>query len=137
MLIASKSIARVKETIKGITKRNRGLSLEQVIKELNLRLPGWVRYFKLAKAKDLMRRIDSWIRHRLRCLKLKQLKNKYTKARTLIKMGVATWQAWILAGSGKGYWRLSASPQASQAFGIKWFEEQGLVSLEKLYLSGL
>jgi RNA-directed DNA polymerase len=68
-------------------------------------------------------------------MKIKQLKRVYTIAKTLITMGVKEYQAWILAGSGKGWWRLAATPQAHQAMNNKWFEQQGLVCLEKLYLS--
>jgi hypothetical protein len=49
-------------------------------------------------------------------------------------MGVKKWLSWILALSGKGYWRKSGSPQAHQAMGIKWFEEQGLYNLAENYL---
>jgi hypothetical protein len=50
-------------------------------------------------------------------------------------MGVKEYQAWIIASSGKGWWRKSGTPQVCQAMNNKWFEEQGLISLERLYLS--
>jgi hypothetical protein len=47
--------------------------------------------------------------------------------------GVETWQSWILALSGKGYWRKSACPQANQALSNKWFDEIGLYNLTLNY----
>jgi RNA-directed DNA polymerase len=109
--------------------------LESVIAELNLRLPGWVRYFRMAAYKTTFRDLDSWIRHKLRCVTLKHLKKKRTIAKTLMAMGVKEYQAWILASSGKGWWRLSGAPQVHEAMNLAWFKNQGLISLEELYLS--
>src|SRR6476619_383136 len=46
--IAPKSIQRAKERIRQITGRNRGISLAQVIVELNLFLIGWLTYYRYA-----------------------------------------------------------------------------------------
>lgn len=134
-LIAKKSIERVKQKIREITRRNSGQSLDNVIKQLNLKLPGWVRYFKLARCKVVLHDLDKWIRRKLRCIRLKQLKRAYTMAKYLSKQGVPDWNSWILALSGKGWWRKSGMPQAQTAMNNKWFEDQGLINLEKLYMS--
>jgi len=135
LTIAKESIKRFKQSVRRITRRNRGKSLEEIIKELNQKTPGWIRYFKLARAKGVTNELDSWIRRKLRCYKLKQMKRVFTTAKTLISMGVTEWQAWIFALSGKGHWRMSATPQINTAMNIKWFNGQGLINLEKLYLS--
>ena len=135
MVISYKSIKRLKDKIREITRRNRGVSLEQVIAELNKIIPGWVRYFGLAAAKSCLGDLDAWLRRKVRCYRLKQLKRTYTKVKVLISMGVPEWLAWIFALSGKGLWRLSRTPQIHQAMNLAWFEEQGLESLLKTYMS--
>lgn len=135
LVISEKSIKRLKDKIREITRRNRGVSLEQVIAELNKIIPGWVRYFGLAKAKTRLGRLDKWLRRKVRCYRLKQLKRVYTKAKTLISMGVPEWQAWTFALSGKGLWRLSGTQQMQMAMNLVWFEEQGLKSLLEHYMS--
>ncbi|OWQ92511.1 hypothetical protein CDQ92_20355 [Sphingopyxis bauzanensis] len=50
-------------------------------------------------------------------------------ANFLQEAGVPEWRAWVLALSGKGWWRLAGSPQAAEAMTIAWFNRQGLVSL--------
>lgn len=135
LVIAKESIKRFKQSVKRITMRNRGKNLEIIIKELNQKIPGWIRYFKLARAKSLTIELDSWIRRKLRCYRLKQMKRTYNKAKTLISMGVIKYQAWIFALSGKGYWRMAGAPQIHTAMNIKWFNGQGLINLEKLYSS--
>ena len=43
------------------------------------------------------------------------------------------WRAWILALSGKGWWRPSETPQAHEAMPNKWFDELGLISASSRY----
>jgi len=131
--IASKSLERMKERVKAITRRNRGDRLEQVIQELNAFLTGWVTYFRYAECKGHVKRLDEWIRRKLRCLRLKQRKRAKPIADFLQNLGVPAWRAWLLALSGKGWWRKAGSPQANEAMPMAWFREQGLVSLSERY----
>lgn len=133
LTIADKSLERLKTKVRKITKRNRGRSLEQVIAELTPALRGWLNYFQYAQCHKLLQELDSWIRRKLRCYRLKQCKRTITLQRFLEGMGVKKWQSWILALSGKGHWRKSNCPQATQALGNDWFEEQGLYSLTLNY----
>jgi RNA-directed DNA polymerase len=127
--IAKKSIDRFKEKVRRITKRNRGVKFEQIISELIPLLRGWLNYFQYARCKSLLMNLDSWIRRKLRCYRLKQCKRAITLQRFLESQGVDSWQGWILALSGKGHWRKSGCPQAHQALSNKWFDEVGLYNL--------
>jgi group II intron reverse transcriptase/maturase len=131
--IAKKSVERFKEKIRSITKRNRGVKFEQVIAELVPVMRGWLNYFRHAQCKSLLRNLDSWIRRKLRCYRLKQCKRTITLQQFLKSRGVDTWQSWILALSGKGHWRKSGCPQAHQALSNKWFDEVGLYNLTLNY----
>ena len=133
LLISSDSIKRLKSKVKLITKRNRGVSFDKVISELNPFLQGWFHYFKYAKNKRLFRNLDAWIRRKLRCYRLKQCKKVITVKRFLKSLGVPNYQSWILALSGKGHWRKSGCPQAHQAMNLKWFEKLGLFDLSLNY----
>lgn len=129
LVIAPKSLVRAKERIKWITRRNRGISFERMITELNRFLTGWVAYFRHACAKTALRIMDGWLRRKLRCVRLKQRKRPKAIADFLMKEGVPERRAWILACSGKGWWRKSGSPQANEAMTIAWFKGMGLVNL--------
>jgi len=131
--IAPRSLERLKRRIREITRRNRGISLEQMIEELNAHLTGWVTYFRYAACKTHLQRLDQWIRRKLRCVRLKQRKRTKPIADFLRSLGVPEWSAWLLALSGKGWWRKSGSPQAHQAMNKAWFRTQGLVSLSERY----
>ena len=122
LAIAPKSLERAKKRIRQITRRNRGISLERMIGELNSYLTGWVTYFRYAACKSHLQRLDEWIRRKLRCVRLKQRKRVKPIADFLRSLGVPEWNAWILALSGKGWWRKSGAPQANQAMSIAWFK---------------
>jgi RNA-directed DNA polymerase len=133
LAIAPRSLERAKRRIRQITRRNRGISLEQMVGELNSYLTGWVTYFRYAACKSHLKRLDGWIRRRLRCVRLKQRKRAKSIADFLQSLGVPEWNAWILALSGKGWWRKSGAPQANQAMSVAWFRAQDLVSLSERY----
>jgi group II intron reverse transcriptase/maturase len=124
---------RMKIRVRKLTKRNQAKSLPVVIKELNQYLRGWQSYYKLALFGDRMKRLDSWIRRRLRCYKLKQRKRKFSIAVWLIKSGLTTRDAWNLAKSDKGWWKLSRTPQLHQALPDKQLAGLGLYSLQGGY----
>ena len=133
LIIAAENVSRLKASIREITKRNRGVSFERVISELNPKLRGWFEYFKHTMSKGLFRNIDAWIRRKLRCFRIKQTKHVIGLQRFLHKLGVEKWHSWIIALSGKGWWRKSGSPQAHQAMNNLWFREQNLFNLSLNY----
>lgn len=133
--ISKKSADRVKDVIRIITKRNRGRSLELVISELNKKLGGWVNYFKLIDKPEQLRDLDSWIRRKLRCYRLKQRKKYHPIVKFLLELGVSAHSAYNTAKSGKGWWRLSATPALHQGMSNAWFEEQGLINLVQRAMS--
>ena len=133
LIIAKENVERFKNAIRKITKRNRGVSFEQVISELNPKLRGWFEYYKHTRSKGLFRDLDAWIRRKLRCFRIKQTKRTIGLVRFLKKRGVPNYQSWIIALSGVGWWRKSATPQIHQAMGNSWFREQHLFNLSFNY----
>ncbi len=127
--IAPKSLDRAKEHLRKITRRNRGIPLTRMIDEVNAFTTGWVTYFRHARSKDALRHLDGWLRRKLRCVRLKPCKRTKTVADFLQENGVPEWRAWLLALSGKGWWRMAGSPQASEAMPNAWFKSIGLVAL--------
>src|ERR1700737_731543 len=127
--IAPKSLQRSKARLRQITKRNRAVSLGQMIGEANAYLTGWVTYFRHARSHSELRGLDGWLRRKLRCVRLKQCKQPKGLRRFLCQHGVSPRQARELASSGRGWWCLANSPQAKIAMDIAWFEEQGLINL--------
>ena len=109
--IAPQSIERFKARVVELTTRNRGISLGRMVREVSRFLTGWVTYYRNAECSSILDRLDGWIRRRLRCFRLKQCKRAFAMAEFLRKQGVSEQKAWMLAGSGKGWWRNSNTPK--------------------------
>ena len=127
--VSDDSLKRMKDKVRQLTKGNRGVSLESVIFSLNEYLPGWLQYFSKIKGISLLRDLDSWIRRRLRCYRLKQRKRKWPIAKYLMMLGVSKSNAWLLATSEKSWWRKSHNPIINSAMPNSWFDKLDLFSL--------
>ena len=134
LTIAPKTLERAKDKIRRLTQRNRGRSLDQVIRELNSYLNGWLNYFKLAHAKSLMGKLDSWIRRKLRCYKLNQRKRGPSIAKLLMSLGIDEIKSRKLGSSGKGWWRLSRTQVVHRALNNDWFKQKGLINLQETWV---
>jgi RNA-directed DNA polymerase len=67
-----KRIKRFKNKIRRKTVRGTGRKMEDIIKEINPILRGWMNYYKVANIKSLISDLMGWIRRRLRMIKLRQ-----------------------------------------------------------------
>jgi RNA-directed DNA polymerase len=133
-VIAPQSLERAQDRVREITRRNRGVSFEQVVRELNSFLTGWVTYFRYAKAKGVLADLGSWVRRKLRCVRLKQRKRAKAIAEFLHGLGVPWDRCWTTAACGKGWWRMAHTPAAEQGMSNAWFGAQGLVDPLVRYL---
>lgn len=128
--IADKSINRLKDKVRDLTKRNRGVKFAQVIRELNEAIIGWTNYFRLANRWfSTLRDLDGWIRRKLRCYKLKQCGRKYTVFKLLRKLGIAKGTSWNVVMYSQGWWNMTKKEAVNKAMNVKWFTQQGLQSL--------
>lgn len=131
--LSKASEERLKDKIRQITRRNRGVSFDQVLKELTKFLPGWLLYFRHAQMKAKLGEIEGWLRRRLRSYRLKQCKRAIGIARFLKSLKVSASEAWRIALSGKGWWRLSKTLTTSMGMNNQWFLDQGFYSLSDNY----
>ena len=130
--IVPKKLEQLKERVREITSRTRGISMENRIKELNRYLMGWIGYFKLASVKTHCQSLDKWIRRRLRMCLWKQWKLPKTRLRNLRALGVPEWAARMMANARRGYWEMSQN--INNALSLSYWRSQGLLSLTVRYL---
>jgi len=128
--VSDKSIERLKDKVREITRRNRGVKFEMVIKELNKVIIGWTNYFRLANVwLATIREIDGWIRRKVRCYRLKQCGRRYTIYKLLRSLGIPEKKSWNAIMYSQGWWQLSKKIAVGQAMNLNWFSQQGLLSL--------
>jgi len=128
--LSLKALRGVKHRIKVLSRRSRGVSLNQMIEQLNNYLRGWIQYYRIVETSTTFPTLDSWIRRRLRCFMAKQwIKNCHTRYKNLVAMGVYEKDARPFAASRKGPWAMSNMKPMKVAMPNRFFETHGLFSL--------
>jgi RNA-directed DNA polymerase len=128
--IALESLRRFRARVRQLTRRNGSISLEERIRRLRAYLLGWRGYFGYCETGSVLRDLDSWIRHRLRCVQWKQWKVYGRRKAELIRLGVTPDLAQTTAWSAKGPWRISHTPGVRMALNNGYFDALGLPRLE-------
>ena len=127
--IAPQSLARFRSRVRELTRRTRGRSLAQTVKELSVYLIGWRGYFGFCETPSVLRNLDQWTRRRLRAIVWKQWKRGPTRFAELRRCGVGRDLAAQTAGSPHGPWRLSNSPALTFALPNAFFTSLGFAPL--------
>lgn len=70
--IHSRSIQRLKEKVRKLTRRNTGRSIHQIIFDLNTCLRAWWNYYSITQSTGWVRSINGWIMRRFRAIPWKQ-----------------------------------------------------------------
>lgn len=102
-----KSMKKMKDKIRELTDRNRGISNKVREEKYQQYVRGWVNYYKLADMKGYLKTTDEWARRRIRAVYWKQWKRVKTRYKILRKLKLEHWRAIKLANSRKGYWRMA------------------------------
>ena len=130
--VHAKSIKKMKDKIRELTDRNKGISNEKREEQYQAYVRGWVNYFKLADMKSLLKATDEWARRRIRAVYWKQWKKIKTRYRMLRALKLEHWRAKELACSRKGYWRMAKT--LNQIFSNKIIAKLGYISMLDYYL---
>jgi len=131
--VAQESFERLRTKLRDLTRRTTHQPLEEIIRRINEYATGWINYFRLADTPSVFKEVDEWLRRRLRQLVWKRWKNPKTRWRNLVALGVPPRSAREAAGSGKGFWRLAASPPVHQALSNTYWRSQGLLNISQRY----
>lgn len=131
--VHEKPIRRFMNKIREITARSNGKSVEWRIGKLNQCITGWVNYFSIADMGKTVRRIEEWMRRRIRMCFWKQWKKIKTKHDNLVKLGIDNRKAWEFANTRKGYWRVANSPILSKTITNEYLKKLGLQNILERY----
>jgi RNA-directed DNA polymerase len=128
--LADKAVVRFRARVRLLTRRIRGISVRQMVRELAAYLLGWRAYFGFCETPTILRRLDKWIRRRLRAVVWKQWARTGTRFRALRKRGVNGKDAILTARSNRGPWRATLTAALCWALPGAYFDSLGLPYLE-------
>lgn len=132
-----KSVEKFKAKVRKITGRSNGWSIQGRKDRLNALIRGWVNYFKLAKMKGLVQKLDGWIRRRLRMVTWKRWKRVKSRFTNLMKAGISEWWAWQWANTRRGYWAIAGSAILTRAIPNAMLRKAGYLTLSECYANGM
>ena len=121
---------RFRTRVRRLTRRVRGVSLRQMVRELARYLLGWRAYYGYCQTPTILRRLDKWIRRRLRAVVWKHWQRPGTRFRELRKHGVNAKDAILTARSNRGPWRATRTAALCWALPGAYFDSLGLPYLE-------
>jgi len=132
LVVNPKRIKRFKDKIRRKTVRGTGRKMEDIIKDLNPVLRGWINYYRVANIKSFIRDLMGWIRRRLRMIKIRQWKSYKAMHKEMRKQGIK--------GNGEKMaitkWKNSNVHIVHMLLPNKLFESLGLIDMQK-YQVGL
>lgn len=127
--VATMSLNRLRDRLRELLRGARGHKMASVIERINPVLRGWAGYFKLSQSNRPLEELDGWMRRKLRCVTWRQWKQRPTRARNLIRLGISEARACKSAFNGRGPWWNSGASHMNHALPKKLWGSLGLVSI--------
>jgi len=127
--IGTETMSRFKAKVRELTPRNNPYSMYQVVLRLKEYLKGWVGYVRIQQFRTTFRKLDTFIRNRLRSMQLKKWKKPKKFQRMMIRAGIPVAEAqktWIRM---RRYRSIKSVP-VKRVLDRKWFRKQGLLFLD-------
>jgi RNA-directed DNA polymerase len=127
--IAPQALRRFQERVRALTRRGKGDAFSRTIEKLRTYLDGWAGYFGFCETPSVLRRLDQWVRRRLRALAWRQWRNGWNRFEQLFVRNVPRRLAAQTASSAHGPWRIAACPALNIALSNSALAALGLPSL--------
>lgn len=126
--VAKKPMLLFKQRIRELTRRIGGRSTVEVVTRLRSYLLGWTAYFRPSQTPGVMRKLEEWLRHRLRAFQLKSWRHSGVIYRELLKLGAPARIARLVAAKQFGWWR-NSNRHIKYVLTVAHFEQLGVPRL--------
>jgi RNA-directed DNA polymerase len=134
-LVASeKSWKRLKMKIKEVTRKTAPLSFDERIRQLKKVQQRWLNYFRIAGIYGKLKKLDGWVRNRLRYCIWHDWKKSDRRRRNLIRLGVKPEQARSWSHSRMGGWAVAQSPILNTTITVLRLMKRGYFPLLDQYV---
>ena len=117
----------LKAKLKWITRKTIPASFDERIQRINRTLRGWINYFKLASIHSKLKKLEEWLRNRLRYCIWHDWKKPNKKRRCLIRLGVDQEMAYAWSMTRLGGWRVAQSPILGTTITLDRLKHRGYV----------
>jgi len=110
LVVAKKSLENFKFKLKSLTKKTKPMSLSERLERINEVCRGWMNSYRLASLYGKVKKLDEWLRNRLRYCIWHDWKKLERKRKNLIRLGIENGQAYAWSRTRMGGWAVAQSP---------------------------
>lgn len=133
LVVKASKWAVLKAKLKQFTRKTIPIRFDERIHRINLLLRGWVNYFKKASIHQKLKKLDEWLRNRLRYCIWHDWKKPDRKRKNLIRLGVSEGIAYAWSRTRMGGWRVAQSPILGTTITIQRLKQRGYRSFTDYY----
>lgn len=110
LVVKQASWEKLKRNLKSLTKKTKPMSLLERLERLNQVCRGWLNNYRLTNIYAKLKKLDEWLRNRLRYCIWHDWKKLERKRKNLIQLGIEEGQAYAWSRTRMGGWAVAQSP---------------------------
>jgi group II intron reverse transcriptase/maturase len=110
LVVKQASWEKFKRNLKSLTKKTKPMSLLERLELLNQVCRGWMNNYRLTNIYAKLKKLDEWLRNRLRYCIWNDWKKLERKRKNLIQFGIEEGQAYAWSRTRMGGWAVAQSP---------------------------
>jgi RNA-directed DNA polymerase len=110
LVVSDKSWKKLKQKLKEVTRKTTPMSFDERMQKLKEVTQGWLNYFRMASMQVKLKKLDGWVRNRLRYCIWHNWKKPERKRKNLIQLGVDHDHAYQWSRTRMGGWAVAQSP---------------------------
>lgn len=133
LVVSSGAWKTLKRKLKYTTKKTLPMSLTERLQKLKLIYQGWLNNYRLGNIQTKLKKVDEWLRNRLRYCIWHDWKKPERKRKNLIRIGVNQGQAYAWSRTRMGGWAVAQSPILRTTITEKRLRKRGYRSMLEYY----
>ena len=133
MIVSKSSWWELKRKLKRVTKKTLAYSFRERLSQLKLIYQGWINNYRLANIYTKLKKVDEWLRNRLRYCIWHDWKKPERKRKNFIRLGINKGQAYAWSRTRLGGWAVAQSPMLGTTITIHRLKRKGYESMTDYY----
>ena len=134
LVVKEGSWQALKRKLKQLTKKTMPCSFEERLRKLKEVYRGWINNFRQGSIYAKLKKLDEWLRNRLRYCIWHDWKKPERKRKNLITLGIEMGQAYAWSRTRMGGWAVAQSPILKTTITIPRLKKRGYESMLEYYL---
>jgi len=133
LVVSKSSWGNLKRNLKRVTKKTMPYSLTERISRINLIYQGWINNYRLASIYTKLKKVDEWLRNRLRYCIWHDWKKPERKRKNFIRLGIEKGQAYAWSRTRMGGWAVAQSPMLKTTITVSALKRRGYIPMIDYY----